>query len=218
MSLYLGRLFILILVASSSFIFGVLSSDFTDWSKFIGPLAISLSALLATILAVKNIEQGRKHELIRRTYEILDKKPTKDEKLINFRNRMNHRIHSMELYKIDITEENLAPMINSLKSGETNIARDWLKYVSRIYIGIQEGLYDKKIIENNINMLPINVWREFWPIAKYQDIKIRQINGEHEFGDLSEYWGVEAWAKKITNSKDLTREKPMFSYLPKDEE
>jgi hypothetical protein len=216
--LHLGRLFILILVSTSSFVIGVLAADFAEWEKFIGPLAISMSALLATLLAVKNIEQGRRHELVRRTHDILDRKPIKDRELINFRNRMNHRINSMELYKKPIDEKTLGPMITSLKSGETNIARSWLKYISRIYIGIQDGLYDKQMIEKDIGTLPINVWREFWPIAKYQDIKMRQINEGHEFGGLSEYWAVEVWATELSRNKDLTREKPMFSYKPLDED
>jgi hypothetical protein len=78
----LGKIAILVLTAISSFVAGILYSDLFAWEKFIGPLAISLSALLATSLAVRNINQGRRQETIRRTLEILDKKPIQDNESI----------------------------------------------------------------------------------------------------------------------------------------
>lgn len=216
--LNIGRLLVLALTSIASFIVGLWASNFADWEKFLGPLAISISALFATTLAVRNIEQGRHQELVRRTLDILDKKPELNNDLTNFRNRINHRINSQKLYEKPITEEVLSPVILSLKSGETNIARVWLKYITHIYIGIQEGIYDPYTIKKNIGTLPINVWRDFWPIAKYQEIKMSQINQGHEFGEELEYWAVEAWVKELSKGKDITREKPLFSYKPLDED
>lgn len=213
-----GRILILTLVALPSFLAGVLYENIADFDKLLGPLAICMSALFATTVAVTNIRQSKHNELVKRTLDILDKKPELTKELTYFRNRINHRIHTMKLYEKPISKESLHPAITSLKTGESNIARIWLTYLSHLYIGIQEGIYDSKIIEKNIGSLPINVWRDFWPIAKWQELHLQSVNEGIFVANDSEYKAVEEWVKLLSNGVDLTREKPKYCYYPLDED
>ena len=67
----IGRIVILLLVAIVSFVSGALYGDFSTWNTLLGPLAICTSALVATTLAVKNIEQSKHHEIIKRTLDVM---------------------------------------------------------------------------------------------------------------------------------------------------
>lgn len=213
----IGRIVILLLVAIVSFVSGALYGDFSTWNTLLGPLAICTSALVATTLAVKNIEQSKHHEIIKRTLDVINKKPDSSMELAYFRNRINHRIHSQKLYEKEITLDLLHPIIQSLKKGEGTIARVWLTYVSNMYIGIEEGIYDREVIEKNLGTLPINVWRDFWPVAKWQELNIQQANGSNKFEGNSEYRGIETWVKELTK-RDITRERPVHCYQPLDDD
>jgi len=216
----LGRIFILTLVGVSAFLAGTLYENTMELNLdlWFSPLAICLSTLFATCVALTNLNQNAHNELVKRTLDVLDKKPIFTLEQTYFRNRINHRIHSMELYKKPITKDVLEPVIRSMKTGECNIARVWLSYVSHMYIGIQEGIYDKAIIEKNIGNLPVNVWRDFWPVAKWQELKLEQANGGIDKVNGTEYEAVEEWVKEIRKGEDLTRVKPELCYYPTDED
>lgn len=208
----ISRIAIAVLLGLFGFSIGLLVADVTEWEKFIGAIAISLSALFATTIATINIRQSKHNELIKRTLDILNAKPVQNKELSVFRNRMSALIHKHELWNKPISYEVLDPVIGELKLGESQIARKWLIYLKNIAIGIEEGLYDKDMIEKTLCYLPLNVWRDFWPIAKNQELHLSDVNEGFHNPDYMEYKIVEDWVAKLSGGKDITREKPKRQY------
>lgn len=206
------RISIGILIGFFGFCVGLFSANIAEWEKFIGAIAISLSALLATTIATLNINQSRHNELIKRTLDALNNKPMQDKELSVFRNRMNSLINKYELWNKPISSDLLAPVIGELKLGESQIARRWLVYLKNLAIGIEEGLYDQEMVEKTLCYLPLNVWRDFWPIAKYQELQLRDVNDKFHNSNYLEYQHVEEWAFRLADGSDITREKPKKQY------
>ncbi|EKK9988586.1 hypothetical protein P0F20_003182 [Vibrio metschnikovii] len=208
----ISRVLILLLFVLLGFALGLLFSDLLEWEKFIGAIAISVSALCATVIATANIKQSRKHETIKRTMDAINNKPQQSKELGVLRNRMNSIICKSELWDKPLTHEHLAPVIAKLKLGESILAREWLMYLKNLAIGVDAGLYDKELIEQHLGYLPLNVWRDFWPIAKHQEIQLAIANDTFHSCAYKEYEVVENWVTKLANGTDITRQKPAKEY------
>ncbi|MBS9931029.1 hypothetical protein J4H23_23485 [Vibrio alginolyticus] len=206
------RIIIAILFVMSGFSLGLTYSSLAEWEKFVGPLAICISALFATVIATENIRQNKRHEVIKRTLDIINDKPPQDKELALFRDKMHRLIKSHKLWDKDINNANLDPLIADLDKGESTIARKWLVYLKNIAVGIEEGLYDKDMVEKNIGYLPMNTWRAFWPIAKNQELHFVQTFGNGKTTSLKEYELVERWVLDLSDGRDFTREDPTRSY------
>jgi hypothetical protein len=206
------RLSICLLLLGLGFSLGLLYGDLAEWEKFIGAVAISVSALCATIVATTNIRQSRQNELIKRTMDAVNNKPEQSKELAVLRNRINSSICKNELWNKPITIENLDSTIKALKFGETTLAREWLVYLKNLAIGIEAGLYDRSLIEQHVAYLPLSVWADFWPIAKHQEIHLAVINDSFHSSTYKEYEVVENWVKELANGTDLTRKKPVKEY------
>lgn len=204
----ISRVLIVLLCVLVGFALGLLFSDLLEWEKFIGAIAISASALCATVIATENIKQSRKHEMIRRTMDTINNKPKQSKELGALRNKMNSIICKRELWNKPLTDEYLAPVFVELKPGESILAREWLTYLKDLATGVDEKLYDGKLIEKHLGYLPLNVWRDFWPIAKHQETQLAFVNNNFHSCDYKEYEVVETWVTKLANGTDITRQKP----------
>ncbi|WP_204375516.1 hypothetical protein, partial [Aeromonas veronii] len=78
---------------------GILLSNQNRWEIFITPLIASTSVLMATFLAIKNLEQSRRHEIIKRTLDFLAKRPDTDGHLFEARVAINNIILNESLHE-----------------------------------------------------------------------------------------------------------------------
>ncbi|MBE4393269.1 hypothetical protein HJ028_13390 [Vibrio parahaemolyticus] len=76
----------------------VLGAKTGQWHQFLTPLVASISVLFATTIAIQNLQQSRKHEVLKRTLELLSKKPKVDHNLFEARVKINQIINQLDLH------------------------------------------------------------------------------------------------------------------------
>ncbi|WP_122046237.1 DUF4760 domain-containing protein [Vibrio atlanticus] len=206
------RVIIAILLVLLGFNLGITYENLVEWEKFIGAVAICISALFATVVATENIRINKHNEVVKRTLDIINSKPPQDKELGLFRDKMIALIQEYKVWDKPISNESIDPLIAKLDTGESTIARKWLIYLKKMAVGIDEGLYDKDMIEKNIGYLPMNIWRSFWPIAKNQELHLASTFESSKNLQLKEYELVERWVLELSGKRDFTREDPTRKY------
>ncbi|WP_367971595.1 hypothetical protein RJD38_21140 [Vibrio scophthalmi] len=164
------RLIPLFLMGLVGLCIGVWAGTTGQWYPILTPLVASISVLFATTIALRNLNQSRNHETLKRTLDQLAKTPKVDDKLFDARVKMNEIINELELHKHydDYPLMKTAMARLDRKSAETII--EIIDYYEKVALCVRLGLYDKDLVSEMISNTYCSVWRDFWPVIRHNQL------------------------------------------------
>lgn len=161
-------LYLLFLILGVSI--GILLSHQYRWELFLTPIVASTSVLMATFLAIKNLEQSRRHEIIKRTLDYLSKQPETNSFLFDARVAMNNIVLNSELYEHYDDHETIAEAISHLTTVQAETIIKYLNFYEDLYHGVELQLYDAELVFEKTSTTSCAIWRDFWPLARHNQL------------------------------------------------
>ncbi|WP_415895366.1 hypothetical protein ACMXYQ_16990 [Neptuniibacter sp. PT34_22] len=207
-----NRLILLLLVCLSGFSIGLLVANYANWEKFITPVVTSISILLATSLAVRNLEQSRQHELTRRTLDYLSRVPKYSKEIVDTRVFINNLIVDYKAYEHPTDLVLIQRIMDRIPENHAELAIELLGYYEGLAKGRAQGIYDTTLIDGHVESTIIAIWREFWIFAKWNQLNFDSCCGEHDFKEKKPYSYIEDWAIEIFGSDSYQLLKPRGAY------
>lgn len=191
---------------------GILLSNQNRWEIFITPLIASTSVLMATFLAIKNLEQSRRHEVIKRTLDFLAKRPDTDGSLFEARVAINNIILNESLHEHYDHYDHIYKAIEKLTTTQVETIIKYLNFYNELYHGVELKLYDSELVFEKTSTISCAIWRDFWPIARHNQLASLTHWEEYYKGLPLPYSYLEKYAKKNFKGDIINLVKPKGRY------
>ena len=206
------RLIPLFLMGLGGLCIGLLGAKTGQWHQFLTPLVASISVLFATTVAIQNLQQSRKHEVLKRTLDLLSKKPKVDDSLFEARVKINHIINQLDLHN---HYDNYSMMKSAMqmldkKSAETII--EHIDYYDDLALGVRLGLYDSNLVWEMLSNTHCLVWRDFWPVARHNQLASNEFAESYECKMEKPYSNLEQEALRQFGGERLSLITPKGYY------
>lgn len=187
----LERLIPLFLMGIVGLCLGFIAANTDKWNELLTPLIASISVLLATTIAITNLQQSRSHELTKRTLDHLSKKPKANDSLFEARVKMNQIVNELDLHNHydNYPMMKLAMRKLDKQSAETIIQQ--IDYYDHLALGVQLGIYDSKLVWELVSTTHCVVWREFWPVARHNQLASQEFSEAYQKGLEQPYSSLE---------------------------
>ncbi|MCG3727480.1 DUF4760 domain-containing protein [Vibrio cincinnatiensis] len=156
----------LLLAGLVGFCFGLFTAKSGQLHQFITPLVASISILFATTIAILNLNQSRKNELLKRTLEQLSKEPKINDNLLDAADKIKLIINQEELYNYYDDYDKIRSSMKGLDKSIIYEVMDYLNFYDNLSTGLKIKLYDSDLIDNVMSNTFSVIWKDFWPVAR----------------------------------------------------
>ncbi|WP_205350689.1 DUF4760 domain-containing protein, partial [Vibrio cholerae] len=206
------RLIPLFLIGLVGLCIGFLGARSEQWHQFLTPLVASISVLFATTIAIQNLQQSRKHEVLKRTLDQLSKKPKVDDGLFEARVKINQIINQLELYKHYDNYHMMQSAMKMLDKSSAETIIQHIDYYDNLALGVRLGLYDSNLVREMISNTYSLVWRDFWPVARHNQLAGNEFIESYKCVMEQTYTDLEREALKQFGGDLLSLIKPKGYY------
>lgn len=180
---------------------------------FLTPSVASSAAILAAIMANRTIQNNRRSEVLKNTLDALNSDLFKGQKRTDLEKAcsiLNEQLKGKGSFKALIrlrpTASKFIEEFRKDNEAEYQLIIDCLNYIERLCLGMETGIYDKRLINQFLGESVFNTWWASMILIREREMRyLDNITSDHklnpDFGSPYQY--LHAWVDKVAKEQNL---------------